>query len=66
MIKSPGLLHVHHVAEILACSPRHVRNLVKAGELQAVRIGTRDYRIFRDSVMRFLENGRVQTEKFYE
>ena len=65
-LKIACLLHVHHVAEILSCSDRHVRHLIKTGKLPAHKIGKRAYRIPKESVMQYLEDSRVDPEKFYE
>ena len=64
-IKTSGLLHTHHVAEMLACSDRHVRNLIKSGALEAVRVSKRCYRVRRESVILFLEQSKVEPENFF-
>jgi len=66
VIKQSGLLQTHHVAEILCCTERHVRNLIKTGELPAHKIGKRGYRIQRQTVMEYLERTKVDAEKNYE
>jgi excisionase family DNA binding protein len=65
-VKIGSLLQVHHVAEILDCTDQHVRRLIRIGELPAHRIGKRAYRIQREAVMQYLEEHRVDPEKFYE
>ena len=55
MIKPGNLLPVHIVAIQLNCTPRHVRNLIYQGKLEAVRIGGRNYRVLRASVIKFME-----------
>lgn len=61
-----ALLAPHHVAEILSCTQRHVRNLIRAGELQAHRIGKRNCRVTRASLMIFLEKNKIEPEDIYE
>lgn len=54
-IKPSGLLDVHHVANLLACTEKRVRDLIRNGKLEAYRIGKREYRISRESALKFLE-----------
>jgi excisionase family DNA binding protein len=65
MVKTGGLMQVHHVAEILACSSRHVRNLVKRKELEAIRVGNGRYNITRESVMKFMDENRIESENYF-
>lgn len=66
VIKSSGLLDTHHVADILACTPKHVRTLIRAKLLPAFKVGKRQYKVAREAVFEYLENNRVDAEKFYE
>jgi excisionase family DNA binding protein len=65
-IKPSGLLHPHHVAELLACTERHVRNLINQGKLEAICIGKRGRRVTRESVLSFIEKNRVDPQTFFE
>ena len=65
-IKTTGLLHPHHVAALLACTQRHVLNLIKSGDLVAFKVGKRSNRISRESVVKFLEKNKVNPEYFFE
>jgi excisionase family DNA binding protein len=64
--KTTGLLHPHHVAELLACSDRHVRELINTGELVAYKIGRRSRRITKESLSLFLEKNKVDPETIFE
>jgi len=64
--KITGLLHPHYVAELLACTDRHVRDLINTGELVAYKIGRRSRRITRESVAIFLEKNKVDPQTFFE
>jgi excisionase family DNA binding protein len=65
-VKVAGLLHPHHVAEMLACTEKHVRDLIRGGDLVAIKIGKRSRRITRESVVIFLEKNRINPETFFE
>lgn len=64
-VKTSGLMHVHQVALILACSERHVRNLISRGELEVIKIGKRSRRVKKDSLMQFIEKNQVQPENYF-
>jgi len=64
-MKASGLLDTHVVAQILGCSSKHVRNLIRANKLPAYKIGKRTYRIKREDVYEYLRNNRVNPEDFY-
>lgn len=66
MVICSGLMHPHHVAELLACTQRHVLNLIKSGDLVAFKVGKRSHRVSRESVIKFLEKNKVDPEVFYE
>ncbi|HZU01583.1 MAG TPA: helix-turn-helix domain-containing protein [Ktedonobacteraceae bacterium] len=53
------LLTVYQVADILQQHPNTVRDLIKAGELPASRIGKREYRIARSDLQTFLDRRRT-------
>lgn len=67
-IKTSGLLDTQQVAEILCCTSKHVRDLirgrVKGKKLLAFRIGSREYQIKREDVFQYLENCRIEIENF--
>jgi excisionase family DNA binding protein len=65
-VKPSGLLYPHHVAEILACTEKHVRELIRSGQLIAVKIGKRSRRISRESVLIFLEKNQINPESFFD
>ena len=68
MITPGSLLPVSFVAKILACTPNHVRMLIKRQDIEAVRIGNgkKDYRVIRASLVKFLETHKIDVEDFYE
>jgi len=70
LVKPSGLLDTHQAAQILGCTPKHVRDLirgkVKDKHLPAYRVGGREYRVKREDVLRYLEDCRVEEEKFLE
>jgi excisionase family DNA binding protein len=65
MVKISGLMQVHHVAEVLACTTRHVRNLVKRQELEAIRVGNGRYNITKASVLQFMEKNKIVTDDYF-
>jgi excisionase family DNA binding protein len=66
VVMPSGLLHPHHVAEMLSCTEKHVRDLIRSGDLIAFKIGKRSRRISRESVIVFLEKNKVDPETFFE
>ncbi len=69
MIKTSGLMDTHQVAQALSCNPKYVRDLargkVNGKRLPSYKVG-REYKFKREDVIKFLENCRVDEEKFYE
>jgi excisionase family DNA binding protein len=61
-LKSCRLLGTNDVAEILGCTRRHVCTLIRNGELEGIRVGRREYRIKKESVIIFMEKNRVDSE----
>ncbi len=53
-------MYPHKVAELLSIDPRQVARLVNDGELDAIRIGKRGYRIDAESYENFLERQRIE------
>jgi len=57
-VDEPMVFTIREVAGKLRCTEETVRNLVKAGELHAARLGPRgDYRIPRVALDQFLGGG---------
>jgi len=54
------------VAEILACSRKTVRDLIRTKKLPAFRIFKREYKVRREDVYEYLEKCRVDEEQYYE
>jgi len=65
-IKASGLLDTNMVAEILACSRKTVRDLIRTKKLPAFRIFKREYKVRREDVYEYLEKCRVDEEQYYE
>jgi excisionase family DNA binding protein len=59
-------LYVTTVAQSLRCSNQHVYNLITSGELEAIKIGKRAIRVTESSLIRFLEQSRVDPEALFE
>jgi len=58
------ILLVPEVAEILRCSTRHVRNLIRSGSIKAFSVGSGDrasYRISEADLNAFIASGSQQT-----
>lgn len=53
-------LRPHRVANFLDCSRQHVYDLVREGELEAIRLGPRDMRISEQSVERFIKKMEIE------
>ena len=58
-----GLIPVTVVAAHLGCSCRHVRNLIQRGELEAIRVGRRNFRVVKASMVKFIEKQVFQEEE---
>jgi excisionase family DNA binding protein len=69
-VKQVGLLDTHLVAQMLGCTPKHVRDLIrgkiKGKVLRAYVVGKRTYRVRREDVHQYLADCQVDEEKFYE
>lgn len=59
------LLTIPHAAELLACSPRHVRRLMDEGRIAYVRLGKtgRSDRIVEAELMRFIEDNQCHSTR---
>lgn len=64
-IEAEKLIHVKTAAQMLCCTTRHVYNLVRDGEIEAVRVGPRGMRIKKTSVDQFLQTNTIAPEDFY-
>lgn len=53
-------VQIRNVAAELACSKRHVYHMIREGQLEAIRLGSRALRITRESLDRFLLDHRVR------
>ena len=53
------LWRVYRVAKLLDVSKKRIYQMVQEGKLDAVRLGPRSMRITRDSIDRFVEQGRL-------
>jgi len=58
-------LPVHLVARWLGCTNAYVYDLVKGGQLTAIRIGTRAIRISEKSVNEFIEENIIDPDAFF-
>ncbi len=52
------LWRVYRVAKLLDVSKKRIYQMVQEGKLDAVRLGPRSMRITRESINRFVEQGR--------
>lgn len=53
-------MYVSKVADILAVSAQHVYELIRRGELAAIKIGARGIRVTRKSLEEFLNRNRIE------
>ncbi|MGB5217124.1 MAG: helix-turn-helix domain-containing protein [Smithella sp.] len=67
MTTKPGdIVYVKRAAAILSCTPKHVRDMVKDGRLEALKLGPRGIRVFVASVEEYIENNKVNPEDYYK
>lgn len=57
---------IQAVAEILSCTERHIYDLIMAGSLVAIKVGSRAVRVSERSLREFIENSRVRPDDFDE
>ena len=62
----PELLYVHTVAERLKCSVRMVYNLIREGDLEAVRLGKRGIRVSQASLAGYLSRQKIDPGEYYQ
>ncbi len=60
------LLDTEMIARRLCCTPRHVRNLIRRGELEAIEISKRSYRVTELALNKFMQRNKVDAKKFAE
>lgn len=65
-MKREKLLTIKTVAEELACSERHIRNLIKDGHLVAIRVGTFALRVTEMSLVDFKTRRTVNVDDYFE
>jgi excisionase family DNA binding protein len=58
----PQLMRVRTVADALDLEPKQVYELIREGELKAVRLGKRNLRVCQDSVEEFIEKRRIEED----
>jgi excisionase family DNA binding protein len=59
----PDLWRVYRVAKLLDVSKKRVYQMVHEGKLDAVRLGPRSMRITRESIERFVDEGRCRSRE---
>ena len=63
--KSPDkFITIQHVAECLSCSDRYVSELIKAGALNAIKIGPRAIRVSENSLIKFIKDQNVNPQTY--
>lgn len=61
------LLDISTAAKRLNCCNANVYNLIRIGRIDAVRVGPRaGLRVTESSLVRFIDEGRVDPEEFFE
>lgn len=55
--KLPDILTIKQLAEFLQVNSRTIQRVITSGELKAFKVG-RDWRIEKDAVIKWLENGK--------
>lgn len=63
--KREKYLAVNTVADILSCRVRTIYEMIRDGKLQAIRLGSKHYRISEKSLQDFIESSRVDPEEFF-
>jgi len=58
------LLYVKTVAGILCCTCEHVYRLIRDGKLDAIRLGSRRIRVYEGSVVRFVDQAKIQMQDY--
>lgn len=64
-----GLLQIRTVADLLACTKRHIYVLIRQGELEAYQVGTAPnspLKVSKASLKKFMERQKIDPEKYFE
>lgn len=59
-------LKIQKVMSILDCTERHIYDLIVAGELTAIKIGSQGKRISENSLNEFIEKRKIKPEDFFD
>jgi excisionase family DNA binding protein len=59
----PELWRVYRVAKVLDVSKKRIYQMVHEGKLDAVRLGPRSMRVTRESIDRFISEGRTKNRE---
>lgn len=59
------LIHVRTAARTLCCTPWHIYQLIRDGKIVAIRVGSTNYRVVKESVDKFIKDARVDPEDYY-
>jgi excisionase family DNA binding protein len=65
MEKRDKFLMVNVAADRIGCCDQHIYNLVRSGELVAIRVGVRAMRISEKSLNTFINDRIIDPEEFY-
>jgi len=60
------LVYVARVIKILDCSKSCVYNLIKDGELEAIRLGKKGIRITKASLRHYIESQRIDPKTYFK
>lgn len=60
------LVHVKTAAIMLCCTERHIYNMIRDGDIRAVRLGKRGLRICKDSINTYTREHEIDPEEYYE
>jgi len=59
------LIYVNSAARMLACTPKHIYEMIKAEEIKGVRVGVRGVRVIKQSVIDFIEKNTINPDDYY-
>jgi excisionase family DNA binding protein len=59
------LIHVRTAARTLNCTHQHIYNMIRDGKIIAIRLGSTNYRIVKESLDKFIQDARVNPEDYY-
>jgi len=66
MTKPGELITLRRASEILGCTPKHIGTMIQDKRIDALRLGPRGLRVFRDSLEKYIENNKVNPEDYYK